>query len=131
MAGVSSLFDGLLNRDTDEEVTGSRVDFQTAVEAVGSRRRRHAIRRLVEAESDVCDLSDITDKMTSDEFGTTHSSQERKRIYVGLYQSHIPRLEKDDLVTVLDDRTTICVSPALYDVYEWMQDSRDRFGGGV
>lgn len=129
MTLFSSARSVLLGEDSDETAPNPGVDLGTAIEAISSDRRRLAIREIAESEDDEHDLGDLADRLTAVEYGPDFGDQQRNRIYVGLYQSHVPRLEKDDLVMTFDDGTTIVPTFNLHEVYDWLQEGSRRFGG--
>jgi DNA-binding transcriptional ArsR family regulator len=62
-------------------------------------RRRAVLRQL--GETPTTTLSDLADRIAADENGTTPeqlSSSERKRVYVSLYQNHLPKLAEFDAI---------------------------------
>lgn len=77
------------------------------LEALGNRRRRELIRRLAavdERDSEPeLELGEVAEYIAALENGISPkkvTADQRKNVYVGLYQSHLPTLERLDVVTV-------------------------------
>ena len=72
-------------------------------------RRRHTLEYLL-TESERTTLSDLAEHIAcleNDKDLVDLSSQERKRVYVGLYQSHLPRMDGAGVVDFDSDRKTV------------------------
>lgn len=77
----------------------------TVFDVLSSRRRRWVLRLLDEAGGSL-DLTTLTERVAALEVGVPVDelpSQARKRVYVSLYQTHIPKLEDVGLVTYDSD----------------------------
>lgn len=77
-----------------------RLVLDEALEVIRNPRRRavlDALRQVEEAE-----LSTLAEAVATREYGTTYTTEERKRVYVSLYQVHIPKLD-DYAVVVFED----------------------------
>jgi hypothetical protein len=98
---------------------------QTALEAARSDRRRRVIQELDAAGGEM-ELGDLTDALAKIEYGNGVSDQERKRVYVGLYQSHVPKLADLGLVR-FDESNVVSPTPDLFRVASWLRWTRERF----
>jgi hypothetical protein len=86
--------------------TSPRLSTEDVYEVLSNRRRRYAIHHLKQTDSPV-DVSTLAEQVAAWENGKPVAeldSQERKRVYISLYQSHLPTLEKRGLVAYDDDR---------------------------
>ncbi|QLH77426.1 hypothetical protein HZS55_09015 [Halosimplex rubrum] len=77
--------------ETAPEPVTTDIDADDLFEALRSDRRRRVVRAVAELET--VDLGDLTEVVASEEYDCaiadlTH--QERKRVYVSLYQTHLP-----------------------------------------
>lgn len=75
-------------------------------EVLKNRRRRDVIRYLKE-EGERTSLSDLAEHVAALENDTTTqalTSSQRKRVYVGLYQCHLPKMDDMDIVNFNQDR---------------------------
>jgi hypothetical protein len=80
--------------------TNESLSQSTIFDVLSSRRRRAVLRLLRETDESL-DLTALTEQIAADEVGVSVDdlpSQARKRVYVSLYQTHIPRLEDVGLV---------------------------------
>jgi len=86
--------------------TSPRLSTEDVYEVLSNRRRRYAIHHLKQTDGPV-DVSTLAEQVAAWENGKPVEeldSQERKRVYISLYQSHLPTLEKRGLVAYDDDR---------------------------
>lgn len=78
-----------------------------------TRRRRDALRYL-RTRDDPVPLRDLAEQIAAWEHGTTvenlHSDQ-RQRVYISLYQTHLPKLDARGIVDYDKDRGTIASTP--------------------
>lgn len=112
-----------------EEASADRTDFgrdpdalDTAFAILSNRRRRLVLRRLEEigGESDTSDLAEYVASVENDKPQAALSAQERKRVYVGLYQSHLPKMDEEDVLDV-DDDGTVRFGPRADEVLAFLQ----------
>ena len=107
--------------DVGGEHAGSRAPTEHELfEMLSSRRRRHALQML--ADTDETDLGTLAEQVAAWENEkpvSAVSSNERKRVYTSLQQSHLPKLDDAGLVE-FDKRSGAVVPSATleeYDVY--------------
>jgi len=76
-------------------------------------RRRRVLQYLVTEAGQVTlgELSDHVAGLEYDKPEAAVTSKERKRVYVGLYQSHLPRMDDADVIEFDADRKTVDVGP--------------------
>lgn len=67
-----------------------------ALELLRNRRRRLVLDAL--SANAPADYDDVVDYVVREEAGLGYSSKERKRVYVALYQNHVPKLDDADVV---------------------------------
>jgi DNA-binding transcriptional ArsR family regulator len=90
--------------------------------ALKNARRRQVIRHLNEQDGPVS-LSDLSEHVAAIENGTTPEeidSKQRKRVYVGLYQSHLPKLDEMGVIVFDEDRGSIELGPAASQLDEYL-----------
>jgi hypothetical protein len=82
------------------------LSTEDVYEVLSNRRRRYAIHHLKQADDpvDVSTLAEQVAAWENDKSVEELGSQERKRVYISLYQSHLPTLEERGLVVYDDDR---------------------------
>lgn len=118
--------------DTDAERNSegggpAELGPDTMFDAVGNARRRQVLRYLNEQDGRVT-LSDLAEHIAAIENDTTRElldSQQRKRVYVGLYQSHLPKLDGMGVLTFDQQRGEIERTPAASQLDEYLYDEDD------
>jgi len=89
-------------QETDEEAN----DLETVIDALLSERRRRLLDVLDDEGGGT--FSEVVAGVSEEIYGPDYSSTERKRVYVSLYQNHVPRLSEEGIVvfegTGEDDR---------------------------
>lgn len=112
----------LLNERVDISLNGGGPI--TVFDAARAWRRRRAIEILAD-NPDGIDLGTLAEEIAAREHGGEENvnATERKRVYVGLYQHHIEKLEKAGLAVVEDDRTNhLRPTEATPIAAEWIRD---------
>lgn len=87
------------------EDPSSTLSHDTAFDLLSNARRRFVLRRLQEAGEGV-ELGDLATELSAVENDVPRddlSSKQRKRTYVSLYQTHIPKLEEAGVVSYNSD----------------------------
>lgn len=85
------------------------LSTEDVYEVLSNRRRRYTIHYLKQTDDPV-DVSTLAEQVAAWENRKSVAelgSQERKRVYISLYQSHLPTLEKRGLVSYDDDRGVV------------------------
>lgn len=71
------------------------LDPDVAFRIVSSARRRHLVRALEETDAEAIDVSELAALVAATEYGLETDAldaDQRKRVYVSLYQTHLPRM---------------------------------------
>jgi DNA-binding transcriptional ArsR family regulator len=95
-----------------------------------NRRRRAVIRYLAE-HRDPTTRSELAEVIAAGEEGIDVSeldSSQRKRVYVSLYQTHLPALERDDVIEYDGDRGTVAPGPNLPELARYIRPLPDPDG---
>lgn len=95
------------------DVDGSDVPMDTIFEVLKNDRRRMVLECL-KRKGGSATLSDLAEEIAAMENGKDVSqirSQERKRVYVGLYQCHLPKMDESEVINFDSDRGTVEVGP--------------------
>lgn len=72
------------------------LDPEVAFDLLSSSRRIHTLLAL-DSEG-AMSVSDLADEVTIREYGSTYTEDQRKRIYISLYQAHLPKLESHGVI---------------------------------
>lgn len=136
MALLDRLF-GRPQRDTTPETT---IDPNTAYDLLKNTRRRAVIRALIDDFQGSCSLRDLAEFVAAMEHPTetpeTISGPDRKRVYVSLYQTHVPKLAEcgvveyhDGEVPVSEDE--IVATELTHTLYDVLDQNEALLGGGA
>ena len=121
-----------LSRDGSEvKDIGSSEWLDEVFALLSNSRRRAAIKILLEHER--IDHGELIDKVAEAEYGLPIeeiSSDERHTIYVSMTQTHLERLESDDIITRDRDTGTIGLGPNADELADWIAkiDGDDSLG---
>ena len=97
-------------------------------ELLSNRRRRYIIHTLVRADETV-DIGDLSQRIAAWEEGLEFeevTSNDRKRVYTAVQQTHLPKLDSTGVVEFDRDRGLVEPTPALEDVEIYMDVVRGR-----
>jgi putative lipase involved disintegration of autophagic bodies len=109
----------------DSPVTISK---DAAFHLLQNSRRRAVLRYLIERDDEVYSMREVTEQVAAWENDTTISaltSNERQRVYIALYQSHLPKLDETDVIEYDRDRGTLSPT-SLLSVFEPYLDEEHR-----
>jgi len=96
---------------------------------LSSPRRRYVLYHLRETDEPV-DLTALAEQVAAWENETDLedlTEQERKRVYVSLYQTHIPRLDEAGVVEYHKDSGKVALAADARDIDEYLISSEDQF----
>jgi len=94
---------------------------------LSSARRRYVL-YLLKTEDEPIEMTDLAERVAAWENDTTVAEltkQQRKRVYVSLYQTHVPKLEDAGLVEYDQDSGAVDLTPAAADIDRYL-DADDR-----
>ena len=109
--------------ETDEREASETVTADALFETLSNRRRRHALHYLVGLDdgetATVGELSEQLAAWENDVALSAVTSRERKRLYTALHQTHLPKLDRLDVIEYDSARGTVAPGEALpaFDVY--------------
>lgn len=104
---------GLTNRITG--LGPPEIDIDKTTEILSNKRRREVIELLNDA--DVLTLGEAAEEIGEAE-GDFGDVNPRRRVYISLHQTHLPRMDEYGAVDYNDDRKTIARGKE-YDDYLW------------
>jgi len=123
------------SESTQETETGDSPDepaplpVDRVFELLKNQRRREVLRYLETADEEPVSLSDLAEHIAAIENDTTVqaiSSSERKRVYVGLYQCHLPKMDDMNVVAFDQNRGTISLGPNAEQLEEFLDIDDDE-----
>jgi hypothetical protein len=99
------------------DVDDTELSLSTTFELLKNSRRRETISYLLEHEGEST-LSDLAEHIAALENGievVQLSSDQRKRVYIGLYQCHLPKLDKAGVIDFDKNRGTVLLKESVAD----------------
>ncbi|SEO91012.1 hypothetical protein SAMN04487948_107104 [Halogranum amylolyticum] len=108
----------------DQRATDRSLSRDEAFHLLQNARRRDVLRYLSRQSSDaVCEIKDVAAQVAAWENDTPVdqlSSDERQRVYIALYQSHLPKLDEAGVVDYDQSRGRLEPTPALEQLYAYL-----------
>jgi hypothetical protein len=102
--GKGEKLDGVTNTEVAQQEsqsdTGGGLSESEIFDLLRNSRRRAVLSHLIQEGEGVA-ISELTERVATEEYGVTReelSSDQYKRVYTGLYQCHLPRLAKHDVI---------------------------------
>lgn len=114
----------------DKQADDSDLTLDEIFELLKNERRREVINYLLESEDGTATLSDLAELIAAKENDievSQLSSDQRKRVYIGLYQCHLPKMDDMGVIDFEDNRGTVELS----DTIEQVQPYLDRASTSV
>lgn len=101
-----------------------QLPLDVVFEILKNRRRRLVLQYLdeVDAQTSLSDLAEHIAAIENNKTTAQLGSQERKRVYVGLYQCHLPRMHDSGAIAFDDDRGTVEIGPNAEQLYEFLEE---------
>lgn len=109
------------------EYNNTELSRDRVFDILSSPRRRYVLYFLRTEESPI-QLTDLAEHVAAWENDTTVeelSSQQRKRVYVSLYQTHLPKLAEAGLVEYDDDSGEVAVAGKTSEIDPYLGDTPD------
>ncbi len=98
-------------------------------------RRRSALRYIMDRpDQDVYEMRDIAEQVAAwenDKPVSQISSAERQRVYIALYQSHLPKLDEKDVIDYNQNRGTVTPTEHLPDVSVYLRLGSEAADAGT
>lgn len=118
-----------VERGTDGPETGSRtLSKNVTFSVLKNRRRRRALRylRRVGGKSCLRDLAEHVAARENDVETDELTSAQRKRVYITLYQYHLPKMDDAGIVEYDQDRGDVELLDAASELFEYIDDASGR-----
>jgi len=107
-----------------ERSDSNAVPLEHIFTILQNERRRQVLRYLADQDGPVS-ISDLSEAVAASENGKSVrqiTSQERKRVYVGLYQAHLPKMADMGFIKFNKDRGIIDLGPAAEAAFPYLND---------
>lgn len=112
----------------DQEVEPEPLPLDVIFEILKNKRRRLVLRFIKEQEETPVDLGELAEHVAAlenDKSVSALTSGERKRVYVGLYQCHLPKMNDADIVDFNRNRGTIELGENANQLDEYLDSQSD------
>ncbi|MFW6003914.1 MAG: DUF7344 domain-containing protein [Halanaeroarchaeum sp.] len=109
------------------QTDSTRLSQDEAFDLLSSPRRRYVIHYLRQSGEPV-ELGHLADEVAAWENETSVeelTSQQRKRVYVSLYQTHVPKLEEFGIVEYDADAGTVAVTDQIDEIGRYLSDESE------
>ncbi|WP_435346057.1 DUF7344 domain-containing protein [Haloarchaeobius sp. HRN-SO-5] len=131
-----SAFERARDAVTGDNTGTSSVDIgvDDALGLLANSRRRHVIQALAATSDGELHISDVSRRIAAHECDTTPDAvtgEERKRVYVALYQSHLDKLDKAGALEYTKRSGSITATPATHVLASIVHDVTTTIGGDV
>jgi DNA-binding transcriptional ArsR family regulator len=116
--------DGVETEASTEDATPAALSLDLIFEILKNQRRREVIRYLREHEQQVT-LSDLAEHIAALENDTdvaSITSSQRKRVYVGLYQCHLPKMADMGIVQFNQNRGIVALGDRAPQLYQYLDN---------
>lgn len=111
-------------REGEEPAGSGPVDLDVVFTILKNRRRRLVLEYLARhSETSLSDLAEYIAAVENDKPAAELSSQERKRVYVGLYQCHLPRMDETGAVEFDKNRGSVVAGPNIDQFNRYLERS--------
>ncbi|GAB3679346.1 hypothetical protein GCM10028857_00560 [Salinarchaeum chitinilyticum] len=115
-------------QESTTTVEPADLSLDVVYDILKNTRRRRVLHLLHEEDVDGTTLGDLAERIAAIENDKPRSqldAQERKRVYVGLYQCHLPRMDDAGVVDFDGDRGTVELGPHAGQVYDQLESAED------
>jgi hypothetical protein len=107
--------DGITQEEIDEllqeeQFDDEEISLDDAFDVLRNRRRRDVLMYLAAEDDNTATLSDLAEQVAAKENDIDRAeltSTQRKRVYIGLYQCHLPKMDDLGVVDYDQDRGTV------------------------
>jgi hypothetical protein len=119
--------DTIAAEERSETESDTQLPLDHVFEILKNERRRTVLHYLKD-HGETVSLGELAEHVAAVENGTTVAqvtSNERKCVYVGLYQCHLPKMDDMDIVEFNQNRGRISLGPNAPQLYEYLDESDD------
>lgn len=118
--------DGAADTPAAAKTPAIELEKDVIFEILKNQRRRRVVQYL--REHGDTELGDLAESIAAEENETTVaqlSSEERKRVYIGLYQTHLPKMDDAGVVAYDQSRGTVSTGSAIDQLYPYLETRDD------
>jgi len=122
--------DGPTTAETNQEAEAADLSLDLIFEVLKNSRRREVLHYLREHDPDEqVSLGELAEHVAAIENDTTTealTSSQRKRVYVGLYQCHLPKMDDMNVVDFNQDRGRVSLGPGAESLEKYLDTPADE-----
>jgi hypothetical protein len=125
-ARVNTETESIDESEPQDEEESAELPLDVVFEVLRNQRRRHVLRYLGDHEDEVVSLGELAEHVAAQENDKTVaelSSAERKRVYVGLYQCHLPKMDDMGVVSYNQSRGLIRLTSSTEQMDKYLDTS--------
>jgi len=104
-------------------IAADELDEDQIYHLLQNERRRNVLRYLYDEDGQVS-MREIAEQVAAWENDSTVqaiTSDERQRVYIPLYQSHLPKLDEEGIIEYDQSRGTVQKTPMVAELYEYLE----------
>lgn len=113
-------------QSTHDEAEQFTLEKDELFHLLKSERRRRALRYLLDAESEPVRMRTLAEAVAAEEYDKTVEqlhTDERQRVYITLYQSHLPQLDRAGVIDYNQSRGQITTTPLVEEFEDYLETS--------
>jgi len=112
----------------DSEPEPEQLPLDLTFEILKNQRRRLVLSRLkeVDGETTIGELAEHIAAIENDCDVQALGAQQRKRVYIGLYQCHLPKMDDAGVINFNQSRGRVELKPEAEPLYEYLVDEADE-----
>ncbi|QLG29786.1 ArsR family transcriptional regulator (plasmid) [Halorarum halophilum] len=131
-ADEDSSLEGQTDEATSEEVVEEELPLDIIFEVLKNERRRLVLEYLRDAEGSVTigELAEHIAALENDITPAELNAQQRKRVYIGLYQCHLPKMDDADAVAFNQDRGIVELGRSAETLFEYLDSDSEVESNG-
>jgi len=129
---IAEFVDSLRSTQTDDDHVDVDVTLDEALHLLSNTRRRHVIEFLAHENASPT-LRELSEHVTARENDTSVdriNPDDRKSMYVVLYQNHVPILAEAGVIDYDGMSSDITATRDAFALAEFLEDVREQFNGG-
>jgi len=115
--------------ESEQSAEPEPLPLDIVFEILKNKRRRLVLRYVRREENETVDLGELAEHVAAlenDKSVAALTSGERKRVYVGLYQCHLPKMDDADIVEFDRNRGTIKLGESADQLDEYLDSQSDE-----
>lgn len=122
----------LRDRYGSSETAEAEISLEDGLEVLANSRRRYVIGRLaaIDQTTNIDDLSRQIAAIENDVALDDVDADERKRVYIGLYQVHLKKLDEEGVIEWDQRSGDVEATPTTSTLADVLEHASDHLGGG-